>query len=158
MTERPRRRWTIELVSGGDTFEDASVLLLEMAEHLEEHGAQCDLVHGGARSGGFVRVTENPSMTPAKYVEALDAWLESRSAKAEGRASSHAKTVAEVLDATEAVIRDGEVDLDEVTTPEKAREALLELVAHIRDQLCDVLLDAEAGDSSGEGQGGGESP
>lgn len=44
--------------------------------------------------------------------------------------------VSEVLDAVEAVIRDDEIDLSDVDTPAKAKEAQLELVAHLRDQLC----------------------
>lgn len=76
MGDRPQRRWTVEVVSGGDTWEDAAALLREMADHLEAHGRQCDMVHGGPRAGGFVRVTERPEMTAQRYREALDAWLD----------------------------------------------------------------------------------
>ena len=54
-----------------------------------------------------------------------------------------AREVASVLNATEAVLRDDEVDLEDVTTPAKAKEAQLELVAHVRDQLADLLEHAE---------------
>lgn len=47
--------------------------------------------------------------------------------------------VAAVLDAVEAVLQDDEVDLSDVDSPAKAKTAQLELVAHIRDQLVDVL-------------------
>lgn len=53
--------------------------------------------------------------------------------------SGPALRVAEVLDAVEAVIQDDEIDLTDIDSPEKAKAAQLELVAHIRDQLASVL-------------------
>ena len=42
----------------------------------------------------------------------------------------------EVLDAVEAVIQDAEIDFSDVTTPADVVKAQIELIAHIRDQLC----------------------
>lgn len=53
-------------------------------------------------------------------------------------ADATSRTVAEVLDAVEAVIADGEFDFDDVTTPEKAKASALEVLAHVRDQLAGV--------------------
>lgn len=49
------------------------------------------------------------------------------------------RELGELLDSVEAVIRDGELDLSDVTSPAKAKDAQLELVAHIRDQLAHLL-------------------
>lgn len=51
--------------------------------------------------------------------------------------------VAEVLDHAEAVLRDDEVDLSDVDSPQKAKTAQLELIAHLRDQLCADAMPAE---------------
>lgn len=73
--QRPQRRWTIEIKSGGDTWEDALRLLREMADHIEEHGQGCDFTAGGSDSGGFIKITEDHDMTHARYHALLDSWL-----------------------------------------------------------------------------------
>lgn len=52
------------------------------------------------------------------------------------RARTPTSLVDEVLDAVEAVVEDDEIDLSDVTSPAAAKRAQLELIAHIRDQLC----------------------
>lgn len=71
---------------------------------------------------------EMPSL-PESYVRRTEQPTDARR-----RGSS--PIVADVLDAAEAVIEDGEIDFADVTTPEAAKKAQLELIAHLRDQLC----------------------
>jgi hypothetical protein len=96
-------------------------------------------VGAGAHGGGTGAIDPSSASSPAgTSAEGLVTRERMRDRVREGREFERGR-VAAALDHAEAVLRDGEVDLDDVTTPEKARVAQLELIAHLRDQLCDVL-------------------
>lgn len=73
---RPARRFTVTIEAGGDTWDDIAHALRDLLPHIEEHGPKCDSVSGGCSGGHWVRVIENPEMTPEKYRAALDAYLD----------------------------------------------------------------------------------
>lgn len=80
--ERPRRRFELSIEIGGDTWGDVVVDLLDLARHIERHGPECKSVMGGPSCGHIVTIVERAEMTPERYREQLDAYLESlKSAK-----------------------------------------------------------------------------
>ena len=62
-----------------------------------------------------------------------------RTVAASPTADSTARTIEEVLDAIQATIEGDEIDFDDVTTADKAKTMALEIIGHVRDQLCDVV-------------------
>lgn len=75
MSETPKRRFTVTIEAGGDTWQDIAMTLRDLLPHIEEHGPKCDSVGGGVSSGHWVHVVERPEMTPERYHEELDAFL-----------------------------------------------------------------------------------
>lgn len=82
-----------------------------------------------------------------KLEEMAHAWLHARgrehadeamslTALLQSVADQARARVVDALDAAEAVVQDDEVDLSDVTSPAAAKTAQLELIAHLRDQLC----------------------
>jgi hypothetical protein len=84
---RPRRRFTVEIEVSGDSWEHVQRGLQDLLPHIEDHGPQCSSVSGGYSSGHWIRVTENPEMTPQKYraeVESYVAGLKAQKETADG--------------------------------------------------------------------------
>lgn len=71
----PRRAFDLTLHLGGDTWQDVVDLLRTLADHVVEHGPECDMVTGGCASGGYVQVIRDPAMTHDAYVEAVERYL-----------------------------------------------------------------------------------
>jgi hypothetical protein len=68
-----QRRFTIEIKVAGDTIEDALRLMDEFyGKIIEENIRNC--VSGGATSGGYFVLTENPDMTHERYMQELDVY------------------------------------------------------------------------------------
>ena len=74
----PRRRFTILVSVGGDTWADALRELVGLVEHIEEHGPECSSTRGGPDSGGYVYVTEDPEQTHDRYFEQIEEWRAKR--------------------------------------------------------------------------------
>lgn len=71
MTERPRRRFRIEVTCEGHAWDEVIEELECMVSHLKEHGKECRFVSGF----GWVRVTEDPQAERETYHESLLAYL-----------------------------------------------------------------------------------
>lgn len=71
----PRRAFDLTLHLGGDTWQDVVELLRTLADHVVEHGPECDMVTGGCASGGHVQVIRDPAMTHDAYVAAVERYL-----------------------------------------------------------------------------------
>lgn len=74
----PKRRFTIDISIGADDWDTARRELLEVADHIAQHGPECSSVSGGYSAGHAVTITERPEMTHDSYFEALEAYLAGR--------------------------------------------------------------------------------
>jgi hypothetical protein len=81
MTDRPHRAYELDIHIGGDTWDEVIWNLHELANHIPDHGPACSSVSGSPSGGHSVTVTHRPEMTHEKYIEALEAYLESRRAE-----------------------------------------------------------------------------
>lgn len=81
MTVAPKRRFSVTIEAGGDTWDDVARTLRDLLPHIEDHGPTCESVSGGCSSGHWVHVAEDPEMTAEKYRAALEAYLAERKAK-----------------------------------------------------------------------------
>lgn len=75
MSDKPQRRWTLEIHVQGDEWERVMVEAERLARHVAEHGPACDLVSGGSDVGSWIRVQERPEQTHEKYIAELAAHL-----------------------------------------------------------------------------------
>lgn len=72
---RPERRWTVVLNVSGDEWPDVSRELARLAEHVQDHGPECNSASGSPSVGSYVQVTERPDMTHERYFAELETWL-----------------------------------------------------------------------------------
>lgn len=73
--ERPRRRYTLQIEIGADTWDAVIGDLHYLAGHIEQHGPACSGVMGGSDVGHTVTAIEDPQQTHERYFEQLDAWI-----------------------------------------------------------------------------------
>ena len=82
-TEPPKRRYTLEIKLGADTWDDLMLDLKGMAYYLHRYEdlekAHC--VMGGASSGFTVNLVQDKEMTHDRYFELVDTYLDSTDAK-----------------------------------------------------------------------------
>lgn len=79
---KPKRRFTIEIEIGGDTWDDAARGLRDIAQHVEEHGPACKMVSGSPSCGYSVVVVEEPNATHESYFAELERYLSEQESKA----------------------------------------------------------------------------
>lgn len=83
MSDTPNRCYTIDVSVGGDTWDDAVRELLRVAEHVEQHGPECNETSGGPVAGSHVTIAHRPEMTHDAYFEAIERWREARASDGE---------------------------------------------------------------------------
>lgn len=81
--DRPKRRYTLTIEIGADTWDDVIDDLRHTSQHIEDHGPSCQSVMGGSCGGHIVTVLQNPEMTHEKYMAELDAYLHHRASAQE---------------------------------------------------------------------------
>ena len=83
--DRPRRRYTLTIEIGADTWDDVIHDLRHTARHVEDHGPACQSVMGGPSGGHIVTVLHNPEMTHDRYMAELETYLTASRAAKEGK-------------------------------------------------------------------------
>lgn len=76
----PRRRYRLALDAHGDTLDDLLDALYDIVQQWEERTpdpgtAGCARISGGSRSGYYLRVGQDPTVTRDSYLTALSDWL-----------------------------------------------------------------------------------
>lgn len=71
----PRNRFRVVVRVEADTWQIATRELQDVAAHVEEHGASCSSVMGGANRSHVVDISELPEITPERHAEALAAYM-----------------------------------------------------------------------------------
>jgi hypothetical protein len=74
----PRRAFEFWLKAGGDTFEGASELLIELSDHAARKPAAPNRCVGGYSTGGYVELLQRPGLSHDAYVAELHAHLDAQ--------------------------------------------------------------------------------
>ena len=80
MSNTPKRCYTITVVVGGDTWADAARQLQQVADHVVDHGPECNETSGGPVSGSHVTIEHRPETTHDAYFEEIERWKAAREA------------------------------------------------------------------------------
>lgn len=78
--DNPRRKYILKIEIGGDTWNDCVHDVAEILRELDQRKDGYDSVMGGYSCGHIVTTEINPDMTPEKYQQELEAWMEKRRA------------------------------------------------------------------------------
>lgn len=76
--DNPRRKYVLSIEIGGDTWKDCVHDVAEILRELDQRENGYESVMGSPSSGHVVTTTINPDMTPEKYQQELEKWLDSR--------------------------------------------------------------------------------
>jgi hypothetical protein len=77
--EAPKRRFELEIIVSGDSWDDVIFNLKDLVPHVIDHGPECRSISGSPSSSHCVTVTERPDMTHEKYFEQIDEYLNNKS-------------------------------------------------------------------------------
>ena len=75
--DAPRHAFEIRISIGAETWPLAVYEMRRLADHIEEHGPECNMASGGAGSCSSVHV-EKRDVSPEKYRAELEEWMNSR--------------------------------------------------------------------------------
>jgi hypothetical protein len=71
----PKRKYTLKIEIGGDTWEDVLHDLQFLSDHIPDHGPRCDSVCGGVSGGHMVEVIVDDTMTHERYHQLSNEYL-----------------------------------------------------------------------------------
>ena len=74
--EGPKRCYELTIRIGSDDWEGVAQDLQWLAQHIPDHGPECDSCMGGGSHGHTVTVVHRPEMTHERYFAELETYLD----------------------------------------------------------------------------------